>query len=45
LAIIAFNHGDLSLDTFKEMLSVGPSFAIMNFIESMLSLKVLELAY
>lgn len=45
LTIIAFNHGNLSLDTFKEILSVGPSFAVMNFIESMLSLKFLELAY
>lgn len=45
LAIIAFNHGDLSLDTFKEMLSVGPSFAIMNFIESCLDVLLMFGAY
>ncbi|KAH8486791.1 hypothetical protein H0E87_025699 [Populus deltoides] len=45
LAIIAFNHGDMSLDTFKEMLSVGPSFAIMNFIESCLDVLLMFGAY
>lgn len=45
LAIIAFNHGDLGLDTFKEMLSVGPSFAIMNFIESCLDVLLMFGAY
>ncbi|KAJ6339663.1 hypothetical protein OIU77_007576 [Salix suchowensis] len=44
LTVIAFNHGNLSLDTFKEILSVGPSFAVMNFIESMLSLKLFRCA-
>lgn len=45
LAIIAFNHGDMSLDTFKEMLSIGPSFAIMNFIESCLDVLLMFGAY
>lgn len=34
LTIIAFNDGHINLDTFKTMLSIGPSFAIMNFIKS-----------
>lgn len=34
LAIIAFNSGRINLNTFKIMLSIGPSFTIMNFIES-----------
>lgn len=36
LTIIAFNNGHIDLDTFKIILSIGPSFAIMNFIESIL---------
>lgn len=36
LTIIAFNHGSINLDTFKTILSIGPSFAIMNFIKSKL---------
>ena len=36
LTIIAFKNGHINLDTFKMVLSVGPSFAIMNFIESKL---------
>lgn len=34
LAIIAFRDGNLDLDTFKVVLSVGPTFTIMNFIKS-----------
>lgn len=34
LTIIAFNHGHLNLNTFKTILSIGPSFAIMNFVKS-----------
>uniref|UniRef100_A0A6N2K4J3 1,3-beta-glucan synthase n=1 Tax=Salix viminalis TaxID=40686 RepID=A0A6N2K4J3_SALVM len=45
LTIIAFNHGNLSLDTFKEILSVGPSFAVMNFIESCLDVLLMFGAY
>ncbi|CAJ2644467.1 unnamed protein product [Trifolium pratense] len=36
LTIIAFNHGHINLNTFKTVLSIGPSFAIMNFIKSCL---------
>ena len=35
LTIIAFN-GKLNKDTFKLILSIGPTFTIMNFIESKL---------
>lgn len=45
LTVIAFNHGNLSLDTFKEILSVGPSFAVMNFIESCLDVLLMFGAY
>lgn len=34
LAIIAFNDGKLNLNTFKTLLSIGPTFAVMNFFES-----------
>lgn len=34
LAIIAFYDGKLNLNTFKTLLSVGPTFAVMNFLES-----------
>lgn len=36
LSIIAFRKGNINLDTFKILLSLGPTFAIMNFIESKL---------
>lgn len=36
LTIIAFNDGRINLDTFKSVLSLGPTFAIMNFAESKL---------
>ncbi|KAF5206729.1 Callose synthase [Thalictrum thalictroides] len=45
LAIIAFNHGRLDLNTFKEILSVGPTFAIMNFVESCLDVLLTFGAY
>lgn len=45
LTIIAFNHGNINLDTFKEVLSTGPSFAIMNFIESCLDVLLMFGAY
>ncbi|MBA0644158.1 hypothetical protein Goklo_028362, partial [Gossypium klotzschianum] len=35
LAIIAFRKGHLNLNTFKILLSIGPTFAIMNFIETL----------
>ncbi|KAJ4839988.1 Callose synthase 10 [Turnera subulata] len=45
LTIIAFNDGDINLDTFKVMLSIGPSFAILNFIESCLDVLLTFGAY
>lgn len=37
LTILAFRKEKINLKTFKTILSIGPTFAIMNFIESMLS--------
>lgn len=34
LAIIAFRKEHLDIDTFKILLSAGPTYAIMNFFES-----------
>lgn len=34
LTMIAFHSGNINLRTFKAVLSVGPTFAIMNFVES-----------
>ncbi|KAI5664996.1 hypothetical protein M9H77_24319 [Catharanthus roseus] len=45
LAIIAFNDGRINLDTFKSVLSVGPTFAIMNFVESCLDVLLMFGAY
>ncbi|KAK7302196.1 hypothetical protein RJT34_13078 [Clitoria ternatea] len=45
LTIIAFNHGNINLDTFKVILSIGPSFAIMNFIKSCLDVLLTFGAY
>ncbi|XP_059441555.1 callose synthase 10 [Corylus avellana] len=45
LTIIAFKNGRINLDTFKIVLSVGPSFAIMNFIESCLDVLLMFGAY
>ncbi|KAL5750690.1 hypothetical protein ACOSP7_025293 [Xanthoceras sorbifolium] len=45
LAIIAFNSGRLNLDTFKIILSIGPTFAIMNFLESSLDCLLMFGAY
>ncbi|XP_021638598.2 callose synthase 10 isoform X2 [Hevea brasiliensis] len=45
LTIIAFHHGNINLDTFKVVLSTGPSFAIMNFIESSLDVLLMFGAY
>ncbi|KAJ7956112.1 Callose synthase-like protein [Quillaja saponaria] len=45
LTIIAFNHGRINLDTFKTVLSIGPAFAIMNFIESCLDVLLMFGAY
>ncbi|KAE8705196.1 hypothetical protein F3Y22_tig00110429pilonHSYRG00131 [Hibiscus syriacus] len=45
LTIIAFRRGHLNLDTFKILLSIGPTFAIMNFIESCLDVLLMFGAY
>ncbi|KAK6920584.1 Glycosyl transferase, family 48 [Dillenia turbinata] len=45
LTIVAFNNGSLNLDTFKMILSIGPSFAVMNFIESCLDVLLMFGAY
>ncbi|KAK8465763.1 hypothetical protein PHAVU_009G169400 [Phaseolus vulgaris] len=45
LTIIAFNHGHINLDTFKSILSIGPSFVIMNFAKSFLDVLLTFGAY
>ncbi|KAL8517464.1 hypothetical protein ACS0TY_015636 [Phlomoides rotata] len=45
LAIIAFNDGKLNMNTFKTLLSIGPTFAIMNFLESALDVLLMFGAY
>ncbi|XVE54543.1 hypothetical protein DITRI_Ditri03aG0090100 [Diplodiscus trichospermus] len=45
LTIIAFRRGHINLDTFKILLSIGPTFAIMNFIESFLDVLLMFGAY
>ncbi|PIN24305.1 1,3-beta-glucan synthase/callose synthase catalytic subunit [Handroanthus impetiginosus] len=45
LAIIAFNDGNLNLYTFKTLLSIGPTFAVMNFLESCLDVVLMFGAY
>ncbi|XP_027123003.2 callose synthase 10 [Coffea arabica] len=45
LTIIAFNGGKINLNTFKTVLSVGPTFAIMNFVESSLDVLLMFGAY
>lgn len=45
LTIIAFRHGQIDLDTFKILLSIGPTFGIMNFVESCLDVLLMFGAY
>ncbi|KAH6758638.1 glucan synthase-like 8 [Perilla frutescens var. frutescens] len=45
LAIVAFNDGKLNLNTFKSLLSTGPTFAVMNFLESGLDVLLMFGAY
>nr|XP_004236315.1 callose synthase 10 [Solanum lycopersicum] len=45
LTIIAFSNAKINLDTFKKLLSVGPTFAVMNFIESFLDVILMFGAY
>lgn len=45
LAIIGFNNGKINLNTFKTLLSIGPTFAVMNFLESFLDVVLMFGAY
>ncbi|XP_024969515.1 callose synthase 10 isoform X4 [Cynara cardunculus var. scolymus] len=45
LTIIAFNDGKLNLDTFKTLLSIGPTYAIMKFVECCLDVLLMFGAY
>ncbi|EOA26452.1 hypothetical protein CARUB_v10022498mg [Capsella rubella] len=45
LTIIAFRKERLDIDTFKILLSAGPTYAIMNFIECLLDVMLMYGAY
>lgn len=45
LTIVAFYGGKINIDTFKVVLSVGPTYIIMNFIESFLDVILTFGAY
>ncbi|XP_058090544.1 callose synthase 9 isoform X3 [Magnolia sinica] len=45
LTIIAFNDGRLNSKTIREVLSLGPTFVIMKFFESVLDILMLYGAY
>ncbi|GAY50990.1 hypothetical protein CUMW_130850, partial [Citrus unshiu] len=45
LTILAFRKEKINLKTFKTILSIGPTFAIMNFIESCLDVLLMFGAY
>ncbi|KAL6584462.1 Callose synthase 10 [Orobanche minor] len=45
LAIIAFNNGKLNISTFKTLLSIGPTYVVMNFLESCLDVVLMFGAY
>ncbi|KAK9090225.1 hypothetical protein Sjap_023402 [Stephania japonica] len=45
LTIVAFHGGTINLNTFKDILSIGPVFAIMNFVESFLDVVLTFGAY
>lgn len=45
LTIIAFNDGKINRGVIKELLSVGPTFLIMKFIESILAIMMMYGAY
>lgn len=45
LTIFAFHNERINLDTIKAILSIGPTFAIMNFIESSLDVLLTFGAY
>jgi callose synthase len=45
LTIIAFRNEHLNIETFKILLSAGPTYAIMNFIECLLDVVLMYGAY
>ncbi|KAI3727018.1 hypothetical protein L1987_66825 [Smallanthus sonchifolius] len=45
LTIIAFKDGNLNLDTFKTLLSIGPTYAILKFLECCLDVLLMFGAY
>ncbi|XP_010516914.1 PREDICTED: callose synthase 10 [Camelina sativa] len=45
LTIIAFRKERLDIDTFKILLSAGPTYAIMNFVECLLDVMLMYGAY
>ncbi|GJV17661.1 callose synthase 10, partial [Tanacetum coccineum] len=45
LKIVAFNDGKLNQDTFKLLLSIGPTYAILKFIEYCLDVLLMFGAY
>ncbi|WJX21764.1 Callose synthase 9 [Trifolium repens] len=45
LAIIAFNDGKFNGKTFREVLSLGPTFVVMKFFESVLDIFMMYGAY
>ncbi|KAE9618585.1 putative 1,3-beta-glucan synthase [Lupinus albus] len=45
LSIIAFNNGNLNAKTLRELLSLGPTFIVMKFVESFLDIVMMYGAY
>ncbi|KAF3452614.1 hypothetical protein FNV43_RR03047 [Rhamnella rubrinervis] len=45
LAIIAFNNGQFNAKTIREVLSLGPTFVVMKFFESVLDVLMMYGAY
>ncbi|CAL0300447.1 unnamed protein product [Lupinus luteus] len=45
LSIIAFNNGNLDIKTLRELLSLGPTYVVMKFIESVLDIFMMYGAY
>ncbi|KAK1433883.1 hypothetical protein QVD17_10801 [Tagetes erecta] len=45
LTIVAFKDGKLNLDTFKTLLSIGPTYAILKFLECCLDVLLMFGAY
>ncbi|KAI4307526.1 hypothetical protein L6164_030703 [Bauhinia variegata] len=45
LTIIAFNNGDLNAKTLREVLSLGPTYVLMKFLESVLDIVMMYGAY